>query len=72
MPHDPVAPDRTKLDALLREAVAAYKAMTPEQQEAMHAEQRASWVRSCVGIRPKFKWVNGVKVYETYADYCEG
>ena len=35
----------TTLDELLRRAVARFRATTPEQQEAMRAAQRESWVR---------------------------
>lgn len=40
----PVA-DRPTLSHLIREATMAYNAMTPEQKEEMHRQQRESWVR---------------------------
>lgn len=38
------APVRSELDALIRESVAAYNAMTPEAKREMHRQQRISWV----------------------------
>lgn len=43
--RSPPAPDRPALSELIRKSVEAFNAMTPEQQEAMLAEQRKSWVR---------------------------
>jgi len=37
----------------------------------MHEAQRQSWVRSVVEWpKAKYKWVDGVKVYDSYSDYC--
>lgn len=36
--------DRPELDALLRQAVAAFEAMTPEQKREHRRAQRKSWV----------------------------
>ena len=36
--------ERPELDALIRESIAAYDAMTPEQKKEMHRQQRISWV----------------------------
>ena len=59
------------LQELLRRANAKVAAMTPEEKEAMRRAQRDSWVRAEMGWpNPKYKWVNGVKVYESYEDYC--
>ena len=58
------------LDELLKESAAAYAKMTPEAKEAMHRKQRESWVRAEMSWpKPKYKWVNGVKVYESMEDY---
>lgn len=38
------APDRPELAALLQRSVAAFNAMTPEQQREHMAVQRKSWV----------------------------
>lgn len=63
--------DRPELDALLSASKAKVDAMSPQELEAMLVEQRKSWVRSIVDWpKPKFKWVNGVKVYESFEDYC--
>jgi hypothetical protein len=62
-----------KLERLLAEAKRRVEAMTPEEREAMHKAQRESWVRGEMGWpKPKFKFVGGVKVYDSYADYCNG
>ena len=37
--------DRPDLDRLLREAVAAFAALSPERQEAELRKQRESWCR---------------------------
>lgn len=59
------------LQELLSRAAAKVAAMTPAEKQAMIAEQRQSWVRGEMGWpNPKYKWVNGVKVYESYEDYC--
>lgn len=61
------------IERLCRAAVAVVKAMTHEERERMFAQQRASWVRAEMSWpEPKFKYVNGVKVYESYEDYCNG
>lgn len=65
--------DTSDLDELLKEAKAKVDAMTPAEREKMHDEQRKSWVRGEMGWpEPKFKMVDGVKVYESYEDYCNG
>lgn len=62
--------DRPGLDALLAAAKAKVDAMSPEEYESMLAEQRASYVRGEMSWpKPRFKWVNGIKVYASYEDY---
>ena len=56
----------------VRQAAAKVAAMTPAEKQAMIAEQRQSWVRGELGMmepKPKFKIVNGVKVYESLEDF---
>lgn len=61
----------SNLDELLKKAKAAYDAMTPEEREEMHRIQRESWVRAEMSWpKPKYKWVNGTKGYESFSDYC--
>ena len=61
------------LHELLDKAKTSVEAMTPEEREAMHAAQRESYARAeSSWPAPKYKFVNGVKVYESYADYCDG
>lgn len=61
------------LDALLKRAAEHVKNMTPEQREAMFKAQRESFVRAEMNWpKPKLKMIDGVKVYESYEDYCNG
>jgi hypothetical protein len=60
-----------ELEELLRKAKAQVDAMTPEEREAMIKAQAESWMRAeSLWPEPKYKWVDGVKVYESYEDYC--
>ncbi len=62
--------DRTELTRLLHEAAAHVAAMTPEAREEMFRAQRESWVRSiALWPKAKFKWIDGVKVYDSLEDY---
>lgn len=62
---------RPELQRLLDVSKRLVDAMTPEQKEAMFKAQRESWVRGEMSWpKPKFKWVDGVKVYDSYEDYC--
>lgn len=59
-----------KLKELLEASKKLVDAMTEEQKERMYAAQRGSWVRSIVDWpKPKYKWINGVKVYDSIEDY---
>jgi hypothetical protein len=61
------------LEVLLAEALERVKAMTPEQREEMWRKQRESYVRAELNWpKPKFAWVNGVKVYASMDDYHNG
>lgn len=61
----------TNIDALLKEAVASFNAMSSEAQADMLRRQRESYVRAEMSWpAPKYRWENGAKVYESYADYC--
>lgn len=56
---------------LLEEAVAAFKALSPEEQEHMIAAQKESFIRAEMSWpKSKFHYENGVKVYHSYEDYC--
>ncbi len=60
-----------ELEQLIEEAKALVDVMTPEQKEAMFKAQHESWVRAEMSWpKSKFKWINGVKVYDSYEDYC--
>lgn len=62
---------RPELTEALKRSKEIVDAMTDEEREAMYAAQRASFVRGELSWpAARFKMVNGVKVYESYADYC--
>lgn len=59
-----------ELEALLKKAVEQYLKMTPEEKAKMLEAQRVSWVRGEMAWpKPKYKMVNGVKVYDSMEDY---
>lgn len=60
----------TDLEELLKQSAAKVAAMTPEERETMYKAQRESFIRGEMGWpKAKFKWINGVKVYDSYEDY---
>lgn len=60
-----------RLYELLRQAKEWWNNATPEQREAMLAKQREGYVKAELSWpKPKFHYENGVKVYESYEDYC--
>ena len=63
--------NQTTLEERIKQAIAKFNAMTLEQQVAMREAQRQSWVRSILNSpKPKYNWVNGIKVYDSYEDCC--
>ena len=38
------------LEVLIKQSIAAYKAMSPAEREAMHQAQRRSWARAEIGF----------------------
>lgn len=63
--------DRPHLTKLIEESKQRVAAMSEDERNEMIRKQiegvaraEASWPK------PKFKWVNGVKVYASYEDYC--
>jgi hypothetical protein len=59
------------LDDLIKESVEKVKSMTPAELEAMKKAQCESYVRAETGWpKPKYKIINGAKIYESYKDYC--
>lgn len=60
-----------ELEKLIEESKAKLAAMTPGAREAMYAQQRDSYAKAEASWpKPKFRWVEGVKVYDSYEDYC--
>ena len=58
---------------LLAKARQKVDAMTDEEREAMLKTQREGYARAEASWpAPKFKMVDGVKVYDSYEDYCNG
>jgi hypothetical protein len=61
----------TDLELKFEQAKAQLAAMTPAEREAMFAQQRAGYARAEASWpKPVYEWVDGVKVYASYADYC--
>lgn len=59
-----------KLEELLKAAQAWIEKTSPEEKAEMYRQQRESWVRGEMSWpKPKFQWINGVKVYDSYEDY---
>ncbi len=59
------------LEILLRESAAGVAKMTPMEREQMLVAQRAGYVRAELSWpKARYQMKNGVKVYESYADYC--
>lgn len=62
-----------ELNKLIEESRKMFKAMTPEQRDEMFRRQMESWVRAEVSWpKPNYHYENGVKVYDSYEDYCNG
>lgn len=55
-----LAKNKQKLDAMTEQEIKDMLA----QQAISYAKAEASWPK------PKFKYQDGVKVYESYEDYC--
>lgn len=65
--------EKRDLRELLTEAAAKVKTMTPMEYEQMMAAQRASWVKGEMGLsKSNFRYIDGVKVYDSYEDYVKG
>lgn len=61
----------TDITELLKKSKERVDRMSPEERDAMFAKQREGYARAEASWpKPKFKWVNGVKVYDSYEDYC--
>lgn len=63
----------SEIEDLLLAAAAKIAAMSPTEREAMYRAQRDAYV--CAEMRwpkPRFKMIDGVKVYASYEDYCNG
>jgi hypothetical protein len=59
-----------ELQKLLEEAVKEFAKLSPEQQEEIYRKQREGYVRAEMSWpKAKYKWVNGVKVYDSMEDY---
>lgn len=63
--------DEADVIELLRRGVEQAKNMTEDERRTMWREQGKSYARAEASWpKPKYKMVNGVKVYESYEDYC--
>lgn len=73
MPDKPFssAPPRPELDALIKRSKEIVDNMTPKQLAEMVRKQGESWARAEMSWpKAKYHYENGVKVYESYEDYC--
>jgi len=60
----------TDFDELVRKSKEFLARLTAEEREEHFRKQRENWARAEASWpNPKFKFVNGVKVYESYEDY---
>lgn len=60
-----------ELEELIKRSREYVDSLTPEQLREMIRQQCESWVRAEMSWpRPKYKWIDGVKVYDSYEDYC--
>lgn len=60
-----------ELKVLVDAAQRRYDALSPEQKADHDKAQRDSFVRSITEWpKPNYRWENGVKVYDSFADYC--
>ena len=60
-----------ELEALIEESRRRLAAMTPAEREEMYRQQREGYARTEASWpKPRYQWVAGVKVYESYEDYC--
>lgn len=60
-----------EIDRLLRKAAAQVQAMSPDERREMVRKQIESVARAEASWpKPRYHYVNGVKVYESYEDYC--
>ena len=59
------------LDELLKKAAADFAALSPEAKKALLRQQAVAYAKAELEWqKAKFHWENGVKVYESYEDYC--
>lgn len=60
-----------ELHKLIDAAKVRYDAMTKEEQDAMWEAQRRGYAKAEASWpKPKFHYEDGVKVYDSYEDYC--
>lgn len=60
-----------ELEALLQKARDWYKNASQEEIDAMLKKQAEGWARAEASWpKAKYKWIDGVKVYDSYEDYC--
>lgn len=71
LPYIPPSQNMLDLLALIEESKRLTDAMTPAEREAMYTQQRNGYAKAGASWpKPVYEWVNGVKVYASYADYC--
>ena len=59
------------LDELLKKAGADFDGLSKSEQDTLIVFQITSLMKNDMSWpKAKFRWENGVKVYESYEDYC--
>ena len=60
-----------ELLALIEESRKKVAAMSQQERDEMMRKQCEGWGRAEASWpKPKYIWINGTKVYESYEDYC--
>ena len=63
----------SEIEIKIQESLKWLNSLTDEERLAHFDKQRKSWIESEFSwLASKYKFVNGVKVYESYEDYCNG
>lgn len=65
--------DSLSLQEIAERCRAAWDRMTPDERREMLRRQAESIARAEASWpKPRYRWENGVKIYESYEDYCNG
>lgn len=63
--------ERPDWEKLFAEAQAKFEVLSPEEKEETFCLQKEGYARAEASWpKAKFHWEGGVKVYDSYEDYC--